>query len=126
MSALRALFLGLVLAALAGAPVPAAQHGEGPVDEAAEADHVEDVHDVAAHAGEGPGHEGGEHAHAPEWDYMRLAGQLVVGDRLRRPEPGRVGLPPDEPPGVRARSHGLRVGPKATGSVVALRPNSIM
>ncbi len=30
--------------------------------------------------------------------------------------------PPDEPPGVRARSHGLRAGPQATGSVIALRP----
>jgi len=32
--------------------------------------------------------------------------------------------PPDDPPGLRVRSQGLRVGPKATGSVVAARPNS--
>ena len=32
--------------------------------------------------------------------------------------------PPLEPPAVRVRSQGFRVGPNSTGSVVALRPNS--
>ena len=32
--------------------------------------------------------------------------------------------PPDEPPGVRVVSQGLRVGPKASGSVVKLSANS--
>src|SRR6185312_7107169 len=32
--------------------------------------------------------------------------------------------PPDEPPGVRCRSHGLRAGPHATGSVMPFAPNS--
>src|SRR6478752_1193958 len=32
--------------------------------------------------------------------------------------------PPEEPPGVRARSHGLRAGPQSTGSEIALAPNS--
>ncbi len=32
--------------------------------------------------------------------------------------------PPDEPPGVRVRSHGLCVGPKARGSVVGMMPSS--
>ena len=32
--------------------------------------------------------------------------------------------PPDEPPGVRSRSHGLRVGPKRRGSVQGTIPNS--
>ena len=32
--------------------------------------------------------------------------------------------PPEEPPGVRARSHGLRAGPHATGSVIPFAPNS--
>ena len=33
-------------------------------------------------------------------------------------------LPPDEPPGVRAVSHGLRVGPWASGSVTGRIPSS--
>ena len=32
--------------------------------------------------------------------------------------------PPDDPPGLRPVSHGLRTGPVATGSVVALNPSS--
>lgn len=32
--------------------------------------------------------------------------------------------PPDEPPGVRLRSQGLRVGPFASGSVMPFAPNS--
>ena len=32
--------------------------------------------------------------------------------------------PPDEPPGVRSVSHGLRVGPKRRGSVTGRIPNS--
>src|SRR5262245_10560042 len=32
--------------------------------------------------------------------------------------------PPLEPPGVRSVSHGLRVGPSASGSVVGCNPNS--
>jgi hypothetical protein len=32
--------------------------------------------------------------------------------------------PPDEPPGVRLRSHGLRLGPNITGSVTGSRPSS--
>ena len=32
--------------------------------------------------------------------------------------------PPDEPPGVRSRSHGLRVGPLRRGSVTGRIPNS--
>ena len=32
--------------------------------------------------------------------------------------------PPDDPPGVRDRSHGLWVGPKASGSVVGMIPSS--
>ena len=32
--------------------------------------------------------------------------------------------PPEEPPGVRSGSQGLRVGPKASGSVTGSRPNS--
>ncbi len=32
--------------------------------------------------------------------------------------------PPEEPPGVRSRSHGLRVGPLWRGSVVGRIPNS--
>ncbi len=32
--------------------------------------------------------------------------------------------PPDEPPGVRSRFQGLRVGPNAEGSVTGCRPNS--
>src|SRR5512139_37712 len=32
--------------------------------------------------------------------------------------------PPLEPPGVRLGSHGLRHGPKASGSVVGVSPNS--
>ena len=34
--------------------------------------------------------------------------------------------PPDEPPGVRAVSHGLRAGPKRRGSVTGRIPNSGM
>jgi hypothetical protein len=34
--------------------------------------------------------------------------------------------PPDEPPDVRSRSHGLRVGPLRRGSVVGRIPNSGM
>ena len=33
-------------------------------------------------------------------------------------------LPPEEPPGVRSRSHGLRAGPKRVGSVTGRIPNS--
>ena len=36
----------------------------------------------------------------------------------------RAAAPPLEPPTLRSRSHGLRVGPCATGSVVALKANS--
>ena len=32
--------------------------------------------------------------------------------------------PPDEPPGVRSRLHGLRLGPNRVGSVTGCRPNS--
>src|SRR5580700_4955157 len=32
--------------------------------------------------------------------------------------------PPEEPPGVRPRSQGLRLGPNSTGSVTGSRPNS--
>src|SRR5258708_35086687 len=32
--------------------------------------------------------------------------------------------PPDDPPGVRSRSHGLRAGPKRAGSVTGSRANS--
>lgn len=32
--------------------------------------------------------------------------------------------PPEDPPGVRCRSHGLRVEPHAAGSVMPLAPNS--
>ena len=32
---------------------------------------------------------------------------------VARPAATAAALPPDEPPGTRARSHGLRVGPKA-------------
>src|SRR6478609_4290214 len=32
--------------------------------------------------------------------------------------------PPDEPPGVRVTSHGLRDGPHSSGSVTPLAPNS--
>ena len=32
--------------------------------------------------------------------------------------------PPDEPPGVRSRSHGLRAGPKRRGSVTGRIPHS--
>src|SRR6476659_1726253 len=32
--------------------------------------------------------------------------------------------PPDEPPGVRVRSHGLRHGPQSSDSVMPLAPNS--
>ena len=34
--------------------------------------------------------------------------------------------PPEEPPGVRVVSHGLRVGPPSRGSVVGRIPNSGM
>src|SRR3954447_904210 len=34
--------------------------------------------------------------------------------------------PPDDPPGVRVGSHGLRVGPACRGSVVGRLPNSDM
>src|SRR5690625_3123630 len=32
--------------------------------------------------------------------------------------------PPDDPPGVRPRFHGLRVAPNAAGSVIGFAPNS--
>src|SRR5690349_785315 len=32
--------------------------------------------------------------------------------------------PPDEPPGVRVRSHGLRAGPHVVDSLIAFAPNS--
>lgn len=32
--------------------------------------------------------------------------------------------PPEDPPGLRCRSHGLRVGPHASGSVMPFAPNS--
>jgi hypothetical protein len=32
--------------------------------------------------------------------------------------------PPDDPPGVRCRSHGLRAGPQASDSVIPFAPNS--
>src|SRR5690606_35840810 len=32
--------------------------------------------------------------------------------------------PPEEPPGVRSRAHGLRVGPNSVGSVTPFDPNS--
>ena len=32
--------------------------------------------------------------------------------------------PPEDPPGERARSHGLWVGPNSLGSVVSIRPNA--
>src|SRR5258708_36425251 len=32
--------------------------------------------------------------------------------------------PPEDPPGVRSRFHGLRAGPKRAGSVTGSRPNS--
>ena len=40
------------------------------------------------------------------------------------PEATAAAAPPLEPPGVRVRSHGLRVAPHATGSVVGTLPSS--
>ena len=40
------------------------------------------------------------------------------------PDASAADVPPDEPPGVRSRSHGLRVMPKVGLSVWGLRPNS--
>ena len=54
----------------------------------------------------------------------RAAAVVAVGDRHH---PGRRPPPPsrrDEPPGVRAGSHGLRVGPKRRGSVTGRIPHS--
>src|SRR5262245_5685290 len=41
-----------------------------------------------------------------------------------RPAATAAADPPDEPPGVRVVSHGLAVGPKASGSVVGRMPSS--
>ena len=57
-------------------------------------------------------------------DAHRAAAVVAVGERdhaRRRPPPP---TPPDEPPGVRSRSHGLRVGPKRRGSVTGRMPHS--
>src|SRR2546423_15132371 len=40
------------------------------------------------------------------------------------PEATAAALPPDDPPGVREVSHGLRVGPKRSGSVTGRMPSS--
>ena len=40
------------------------------------------------------------------------------------PEATAAADPPEEPPGPRSVFHGLRVGPYASGSVVATRPSS--
>ena len=40
------------------------------------------------------------------------------------PDATAAAEPPDDPPGVRARSHGLWVGPNASGSVVGMMPSS--
>ena len=45
---------------------------------------------------------------------------------VARPAATAAALPPDEPPGTRARSHGLRVGPKALVSVEEPNANSSM
>ena len=42
------------------------------------------------------------------------------------PEATAAAEPPEDPPGVRSRSHGLRVGPLWRGSVVGRIPNSGM
>ena len=41
-----------------------------------------------------------------------------------RPAATAAAVPPEEPPGERDRSYGLRVGPWSSGSVDALRPSS--
>ncbi len=62
----------------------------------------------------------------PQW----LAGSLVEPAPSELLAIGTMPLataavePPDEPPAVRSRSQGLRVGPNASGSVVKLRANS--
>src|SRR6056297_3892878 len=40
------------------------------------------------------------------------------------PDATAADAPPDDPPGVRPRSHGLRVGPYASGSVTGRLPSS--
>ncbi len=42
----------------------------------------------------------------------------------RMPAATAAAAPPEEPPGVRDGSHGLRVGPKRRGSVTGTMPNS--
>ena len=62
----------------------------------------------------------------------RRAPQAGASSRRRRsqsaigPSPAATALaaPPDDPPGVRARSHGLRVGPKSRLVVLPLHANS--
>src|SRR5438309_3346532 len=44
--------------------------------------------------------------------------------RATIPEATAAAVPPDEPPAVRERSHGLRVGPNWRGSVVGSSPHS--
>ena len=42
----------------------------------------------------------------------------------RIPAATAAAAPPEEPPGVRPRSQGLRAGPNSSGSVIPLAPNS--
>src|SRR5919198_1127452 len=42
----------------------------------------------------------------------------------QRPEARAAAAPPEDPPGVRSGSHGLRVGPNTSGSVNGTEPNS--
>ena len=43
-----------------------------------------------------------------------------------RPAATAAAAPPEDPPGVRSRSHGLRTGPKRRGSDTGRMPNSGM
>ena len=42
--------------------------------------------------------------------------------RLSMPDAMAAAVPPDDPPAVRSRAHGLRLGPKTTLSVSAVKP----
>ena len=71
----------------------------------------------------------------PRVGFMPKSPQQEAGIRIEPPPspPVATGViphataaaePPLEPPAVRVRSHGLRVGPKSAGSVNGVRPNS--
>lgn len=77
MTFLRRSILGLAVLAAGLVPMGAlAQHGDE--HEADTAEHGDEHGDAAAHAGHDEGHEGDHGAvHEPEWNYTRLAGQLL-------------------------------------------------